>query len=428
MRYHIITFGCQMNKSDSERVATILEKIGYKKASKIDGADLIVVNMCSVRQSAVDRVFGLIPKFQKLKKKNQNLKTILTGCILKEDRKKFKNKFDFILNIKALPNWPKLLKEKTIVTTLPWHNYYDKGDYLKIRPKYQSKFSALVPISNGCNNFCSYCVIPYVRGPLVCRPHEEILEEIKNVAQKGFKEIWLLGQNVNDYHSPTNPSIDFPQLLKMVDQIEGNFWLRFTSPHPKNFSDALIEVMAKSKKFTPYVNIPLQSGDDEILKKMNRNYSIKEYKNLIQKIKKAIPNISLSTDIIVGFPRETKKQFENTVKAFQEIKFDMAYIAEYSPRPETSAFKLKDNVSKKEKERRRKVLTKILKETALYHNKKYVGKIVEVLPSESENGFLIGKSKNYKTVKFKGPKNLIGAFVKVKIVDASPWGLKGKIA
>jgi len=322
-----------MNKSDSERIASILEEKGYKKASRINGADLIVVNMCSVRQSAVDRVYGLIPKFKILEKNNPKLKTILTGCILKKDRPKFTKGFSQILSFK---------------------------DLLKYQPKRQDKSRAYVPISNGCNNFCTYCVVPFTRGPLICRKHKEILEEVKEAVKKGFKEIWLLGQNVNDYTSPDDNSINFSKLLKMVNDIPGNFQIRFTSPNPKNFSDELIEVMANSKKVAKYLNLPVQSGDNEILKKMNRPYTVEQYKNLVKKIREKIPDINLSTDVIVGFPGETKKQFENTAKLFKKIKFNIAYIAKYSPRPGTAAFKMKDDVPLEEKKRREKCLKNLL--------------------------------------------------------------------
>jgi len=357
-----------MNKSDSERIATILEKIGYQPTSRKNEADLIVVNMCSVRQSAVDRVYGKIQDFTKLKAQNSKLKTILTGCILKEDRKKFEKNFDFILEIKNLKKWDKILKKESNVKPLPWLNYYDGCDYLEVEPKYQNNFRAFVPISNGCNNFCTYCVVPFTRGRLVCRDHKEILKEIKNIIQKGFKEIWLLGQNVNDYQSPVNSSINFARLLKMVDGIPGDFKFFFTSPHPKNFSNELIDTLVQCEKFGKYLNLPVQSGDNKILKKMNRNYFVKDYKNLVKKIRKKMPGIKISTDVIVGFPDETKKQFQNTVKLFKEIKFDWAYIAKYSPRPETAAFKLKDDVPLVEKKRREKILRKII-ENIKKHNK-----------------------------------------------------------
>ncbi|MBA7680598.1 tRNA-2-methylthio-N(6)-dimethylallyladenosine synthase [subsurface metagenome] len=320
MKYHIITFGCQMNEADSERIRADLERKKYTKALKMDEADLIVVNMCSVRQSAVDRVYGLIPKFKRLK-----AKTILTGCILKEDKRKLKNHFNEIKEMQQ-------------------HNCC----------------STLIPISKGCNNFCSYCVVPFTRGRLICHDHQAILKEVKRAVKGGVKEIWLLGQNVNDYHSPADKSVNFAKLLKQVNDIEGNFSIRFISPHPKNFTDALIATMAKSKKVAKYLNLPVQSGDNQILKRMKRPYTIKQYKDLVKKIRKEIPEINLSTDVIVGFPGETKKHFANTVNLFKEIKFDMAYISKYSKRPGTTAFQMKDNIPLKEKKRREKILRELI--------------------------------------------------------------------
>ena len=366
-----------MNKSDSERIASVLENKGYRPASNENGADLIVVNMCSVRQSAVDRVYGLAPKFKKLKTKKPKLKTVLTGCILKKDKKKFREIFDSIWDLR---------------------NYFD------IPPKCKSKPLAFVPISNGCNNFCSYCVVPFTRGALVCRDHKEILREVKNVVQKGLnpirnaisngaREIWLLGQNVNDYQSPSllrsksegkdersssthaNPKINFAKLIKMINDIPGDFLIYFISPNPKNFSDELINTLAKCEKFGKYLNLPVQSGDDKILKKMNRPYTVEQYKSLVKKIREKMPGIRLSTDVIVGFPEETKKQFQNTVKLFKEIKFDNAYISKYSPRPGTAAFNLmKNNIPLAEKKRREKILREITEKIYSVRNPKTNGR------------------------------------------------------
>jgi tRNA-2-methylthio-N6-dimethylallyladenosine synthase len=281
----------------------------------MDEADLIVVNMCSVRHSAVDRIFGFQPKFEKLKAKNNKLKTILTGCILKQDKRKFQNFFDYILEKKDLLILPRILNTKKVFKRLAIASEIKTNlKYLKIQPKYSSFPVAYVPISSGCNNFCAYCVVPYTRGRELCRPAEDIFKEVKNLVKKGYKEIWLLGQNVNSYKCKmqnakckiTNQNsklINFPKLLKLVNDIPGDFWIRFTSSHPKDFSDELIEVMVECKKVTPYLNLPVQSGDNEILRKMNRNYTVEEYKNLVKKIREKIPDITLSTDIIVGFPR-----------------------------------------------------------------------------------------------------------------------------
>ncbi len=433
-KYLIVTYGCHMNKSDSERLASVIEKMGYKSASTINEADLIIVNMCSVRQSAVDRIYGLSQKFKGLRKNKQAIKTILTGCFLKKDFRRFKDFFDFILPVKTLKYWPEILKRKSYFLYLNQRDsqFNEKFDanYLNISPQYSKDFSTFIPISTGCNNLCSYCVVPFTRGPLICRCHKDILKEAENSIKKGVKEVWLLGQNINDYQSPSNSSINFPEILEMINNIPGNFWVRFTSSNPKDFSEELIEKISRCKKITEYLNLPVQSGDDKILKMMNRQYNIKGYKALVKKIRQKIPDISLSTDVIVGFPGETKKQFKNTMKLFKEIKFDMAYISQYSLRPATKAALMQDNVPKKEKERRWKTLTVVLSKTALKNNRKYLKKQVEVLVNEQKKGFLYGKTRTHKTVKIKMPdktltSSLIGRFLKVKIIDVLPWGLKG---
>lgn len=451
MKYFIITFGCQMNKTDSERIAGYLEKNNYSSASTINEADLIIFNMCSVRQSAVDRVYGQIKNFKKLKQKNPKLKIILTGCILKQDFEKLKQKYlskknqgyDYILSINSLPYWKNILKQKNTLATknLIYANFEninkkceEKTNYLKIQPEYKTKFSAYIPIITGCNNFCSYCVVPYTRGKEISRPANDIINEIKKLIKKDYRHIWLIGENVNSYlcaEKNAKKEINFSKLLYMINQIKGDFWVSFSSSHPKDFSDELIKTVAECDKITKYISLPIQSGDDEILKKMNRPYTIKQYKNIIKKIREKIPTVVLSTDAIVGFPGETKKQFENTIKLFKEIKPDMAYVARYSPRQGTPAFNMKDSVSLKEKQAREKKLTETLKKIALAKNKKYIGKIMKTLPEYEKKGYIIGKTKEYKTIKFKitnfNPQNIIGKFVNIKITNAIPWGLKGKL-
>jgi len=408
-----------MNIADSERIAGVFEQIGYEKARNLDEADLAIVNMCSVRQSAADRVCGISQKLLQPKSKKKGRKTILTGCMLKQDVNKFEEKFDFIFNIKDLEKWPRYLKGREL----------GKKDIrlFSALPKRQNDFIAHIPISNGCNNFCSYCVVPYTRGKEMCIDHQKIIDEAKKSIETGAKEIWLLGQNVNSYKSSENKKIDFPELLKMVNEIPGNFWIRFTSPHPKDLSDKLIETMRACKKITPYLNLPIQSGSNQILKKMNRPYTTSHYKKIINKVRRAIPDIFLSTDVIVGFPQETKKQFEETKKLFEEVGFDMAYILKYSPRPGTVSAKMKDNVEKKEKEIRYRILTESLKKSALKNNEKMVGKNLEVLVLKETKSFLEGKTKDYRNIIFEGPKKLIGNFVMINIISATPWGLRGKI-
>jgi tRNA-2-methylthio-N6-dimethylallyladenosine synthase len=374
MKYYVVTYGCQMNLSDSERITAVLEGLKYKPAKNIAGADLVVINACSVRQSAIDRIYGVVEKLHKLPTVNRKLQTILTGCVLKKDKKKFEEIFDYIIDIRDIKKLPGLLSvslrgarrqrgnpesvRKPLDCFAAARNDKNKN-YLDIVPKYSNKFSANVPIMTGCNNFCAYCVVPYTREREISRPATDILKEIKNLAKNGCKEIWLLGQNVNSYK---NGKTNFPKLLKMVDDISGNFELNFTSSHPKDFSDELIKTMAKCKKLSKRLNLPIQSGDDKILKKMNRPYTVAQYKNLVKKIRRAIPDILLSTDVIVGFPGETKKQFNNTVKTLKEIGFGVAFVNKYSQRYGTVAAKMKDDVSWEEKKRREKILIKLVNE------------------------------------------------------------------
>ncbi|MCX6806871.1 MAG: MiaB/RimO family radical SAM methylthiotransferase [Candidatus Berkelbacteria bacterium] len=355
MKYYIFTLGCQMNKSDSERIAKVLESCGFKSAPTEEGADLIVINACSVRQAAVDRIYGKIKKWQSGK---QNKKIVITGCILPLDRHKLHSKVDLIFDIKDLPNLPKML---SIPSLLPITHH----------PLLRNKREALIPIMTGCNNFCSYCAVPYTRGREISRPEEEIINEVKQSISRGIKKVVLLGQNVNNYGLDLK-NTSFVQLLKKIIGIPGNFQISFLTSNPWNFPDQLIELIAKEPKLIKEVHLPIQSGDDEILKKMNRNYTSGQYLALISKLKShfrpkgeccegRVSNLYLSTDIIVGFPTETKKAFENTVKVCKQARFNKAYIAQYSPRPGTVSAKLyKDDVPKTEKKRRWQILNNLI--------------------------------------------------------------------
>lgn len=438
-KYYTLTLGCQMNKSDSERLSKVLEDLGYKKTEEEKNANLITVVACSVRQSAIDRIYGKIRNWQTLKEKKP-LITILTGCVLPVDRKKMASFFDLIFEIKDLDKFPSLLGEKIgeIKHDLPVSSYFD------IHPLYESRFQAYVPIMTGCNNFCAYCAVPYTRGREISRSPEEIIREVKNLLEKGYKEITLLGQNVNSYKSG---KADFPALLKKIANLPGKFWLRFLTSHPKDLSDQLIKVIAKSDKICKYLHLPVQTGNNAVLKRMNRKYTREHYLNLIEKIRKEIPEVAISTDTIVGFAGESREQFEDTKKLYQEAKFDMAYIVQYSPRPGTIAQKkFKDDISRLEKERREKELNKILEKTALENNKKLVGKTLEVLVEkkltrplrlrEANGGratfnlklsTYLGKTATFKTIKFTlKNENLLGKFLKVKILKAKSFGLEGK--
>ncbi len=433
--YSIITFGCAMNRSDSERIAAVLEKAGYKKARHNRPPDLLVFNACSVRQSAIDRIYGRMGKFIVLKKKNPEFKAIVTGCILPKDRKKFFKEFDLVFNIKDLDKLADLLSKKKTLPLPVLILRSDKQptqaeiDYFRIRPKYQSKFSALVPISFGCNRFCAYCAVPYTRGLEINRSSKDILKETKDLILKGCKEITLLGQTVSSWKDPKKKNYEFVNLLKDIEKIPGKFWVRFNSPYILDFNDELIDFLAKVKKVNSYLNLPLQSGDDVILKRMNRKYTVNQYLKVLNNFKKQIKDFSFSTDIIVGFCGETEKQFQNTFKVFKETSPAMAYIARYSVRPGTAAQKLlKDSVSLKTKKARYEKLTRLLRKTAKENLAKEVGKTLDVLvdawlPKKKE---CLGKTRNFKTVRFKSNKNLCGKFVRVKILKAREFELKGK--
>lgn len=413
-----------MNKSDSERIAGYLEDNGYKQANNRKNAKVVIINTCGIRQSAEDRVCGLISM---IKKENSKAIIVLTGCLSKriDVQKKFLKKVDIWLCIEEI--------YKLIFKLNKFYNNYCSSknnklknkNYLKIKPKHNSSFSAFVPIGNGCNNFCSYCVVPYARGREKYRLAADILKEVKELICRGYKEIILIAQNVNSYKSG---NINFVKLLQMINEIKGEFWIRFLTSHPKDMNDKLIKAIAECDKVCKHIHLPAQSGDSNILAKMNRKYNISHYKKLINKIKRFMPQASITTDIIVGFPGETKAQFINTKKLFREMKFDMAYISKYSPRPGTVAEKLKDNVKRSEKKVREEELMKILRKTAFDNNKKYKNKIFRILvESRNKNGEWIGRTETNKKVKFisDNNKNLIGEFRIVKIENTQDFGLKG---
>lgn len=429
--YHLITIGCQMNKADSERVATFLEEHNYHAKADWTSADIIILTTCGVRQSAEDRVYGLI---NQIRKTNHQAIIIVTGCLAKRKdvMRRLIGKVDLFMPINELPNIFDLLKiaKPEKVLSLDEVRELSGEKYLAIEPKYQSDYTAYVPIGNGCNNFCSYCVVPYARGREVYRDAEEIINEVNTLIAKGYKEITLIAQNVNSYLSG---SYNFPKLISKLIANPAYFWLRFSSSHPKDMSDELIKIIGSSDKMANHLHLAVQSGDDKMLEAMNRKYTVAHYRDLISKVRAAKPDIAITTDLIVGFPGETKKQFLNSAKLFKDLKFEMAYTAQYSPRPETVSWNMKDNVSREEKKSREKIITDILAKTSLAANKKYLGKEVVVLVDGiNARGKLYGKTSSFKTVLFiSKDKNkiadVIGHFVKVKIEKALTFGLEGKL-
>lgn len=413
-----------MNVSDSERVAAVFEKLKIRQAKDEKTADFIVINACSVRQTAIDRIWGLIKNFEKINQ-HRRLVTILTGCLLPEDRRKFEQKFDFVFNIKELSRLESFLRHRHALV---------KEQYFSILPKTADTFRAYVPIMTGCNNYCSYCAVPYVRGRELSRSVEEVLSEIKALAAGGTKEITLLGQNVNSYQpkdkvnfSRENPFKQcFACLLWEVNQLAGLERINFVSSHPKDLRPDVIRALSLPKQVN-YLHLALQSGDNQVLKKMNRRYTAGDFARLIKKVRKVKPDIAIGTDIIVGFPGETRKQFERTLDFYKKIKFDISYNAMYSPRSGTAAAKLLDNVPLAEKKRRWHELQTLMEKIAYEKNQKYVGKTVSVLVDSCQTDYCEGNSWEMKRVRIKPRRDSKpGEIVAARIDGAKEWILLGR--
>jgi len=412
-----------MNKSDSERVASIFKQLELEATENSTEADYIIINACSVRQTAIDRVWGLARKFARLKK-GRPLKTLLTGCVGEADVEKFKKVFDLVFNVQEINRLYDFLQQ----------GFEDQpADYLKIRPNYSTPFHAYVPIMTGCNNFCSYCVVPYVRNREKSRTVEEVLAEIRELISCGCKEIHLLGQNVNSYNpddknnfSKKNPFVnDFAKLLWEINQLDGEFRINFSAAHPKDMSDDVIAALTLPKQMN-YLHLALQSGDYNILKAMNRKYTTEDYYKIIEKVRKIRPTIALGTDIIVGFPGETEEQFQHTLDFYKKVAFDIAYPAMYSPRAGTAAAKLDDDVSLEEKRRRWRALQTLMEDMTLQINRKYLNQEVEVLIDTIGDGWIEGNSREMKRVRVMNNKYKLGELVNVKVYEPQRWLLLAK--
>lgn len=419
MKYFLQIYGCQMNQADAARVGAVLEKQGYERCAEESEADLAVFVACAVRESAVNRLYGNGKKFKRYRRNNPRFRAVLTGCVVKEDRAKLEKIFDVIIDIKQIGELPKKLG-------LPDSVREEAGDYFQIRPKQENPFTAYVPIMTGCNNYCSYCIVPYTRGREYSRPVAEVLAEVRALAQTGCKEIILLGQNVNSYRP--DEATDFPALLKKIDALAGDFWIRFLTSHPKDMSKGLIETVANCAKGTNHIHLALQSGSDEVLTRMNRRYTAERFLELVEMIRENIPDVMLTTDIIVGFPGETEAQFQETAEIMRKAHFDIAYINKYSPRRGTVSFAMADDVSPEEKKRRENELNRVLRETARTNNEKYIGKIVEILIESENDQDYFGKTRSFKDIKLAKDRLVPpGSFAKAKVTKVTPWALEGNL-
>ncbi len=432
-KYFLRTYGCQMNVHDSEQIRYYLEALGYTPVDTLEDADIVVLNTCAIRENAKDKVFGYLGRCKHLKSTNKDLIIVLTGCLMQlpsevEEIEKNHKYIDIVIGTHNLNELPDLIMNKAGQNI----EVYSNSDEVPENVGYSrdSKISAWINIQYGCDKFCTYCIVPFTRGRERSRKMESILGEVEDLKNKGYLEITLLGQNVNAYGKDLNLGYDFADLLENVAKI-GIPRVRFVTSHPWNFTDRMIDIIAKYENIMPYIHLPIQSGSDNILKKMNRRYTIDEYKKLFDTIKARVPNVSITTDIIVGFPNEAEEDFQATLDIVDYCKYDSAYTFIFSPREGTYAATLEDHISMDEKNKRLQTLNKKVNAYAMEANKKLVGKVVDVLiigKSEKGEDKVCGYTDTMKLVNVIGSDDLIGKIVPVKILDAKSFSLDGEVA
>ena len=444
-KYSILTMGCQLNENDSEKLSGIVEKMGYTKVENPKEADLNIINTCCVRENAEDRLFGKLGELKKIKENNGSIIAI-GGCMMQEKHitNKIKESYPFVdilFGTHTLHKFPedlyKALDEKNKIEDII---DIEGKIYEDIPIKRDSNIKASVTIMNGCNNFCTYCIVPYVRGRERSREPKAIIEEVKELAEQGYKEITLLGQNVNSYlRVEKEKNINFEEyegvnsfatLLKAINKIEGIERIRFVSPHPKDFTDDVIDAIANCDKVCKLIHLPLQSGNTKVLKEMNRKYTKEQYLNLVEKMKAKISNLTLSTDIIVGFPGETEEEFKDTLDVVKKVKFEQVYMFIYSRRVGTPGDKMPNQILEEIKHKRFDRLKELVESQIEENNQKYIGTVQKVLvegASKNNKDMLTGRTDSNKVVIFEGSKDLINKIIDLNIVSEHMWYLKGEI-
>ena len=428
--------GCQLNENDSEKICGMIEKMGYNKTNTLEEADLVVFNTCCVRENAEDKLFGKLGEVKKIKEKRGTIIAI-GGCMMQEKHIQEKLRksypfFDLIFGTHTLHKFPEdlykvILEEKRIEDILDID-----GEVIEGLPiKRNDKIKASVTIMNGCNNFCTYCIVPYVRGRERSRDPEDIINEVKQLSEEGYKEVTLLGQNVNSYKGNGNLGIyKFSELLREINKIEKIERIRFVSPHPKDFTDDVIDAIRDCQKVCKIIHWPLQSGSSRVLKTMNRKYTKEQYLNLVEKMKAKIPDVEFSTDIIVGFPGETQADFEDTLDVVKKVCFEQVFMFIYSRRVGTPADKMENQVPEEIKHERFNRLKALVESQIELNNKKYIGTQQNVLvegKSKTNSNILTGRTDTNKVVNFEGEETLIGNIVKMNIISEHMWYLKGEI-
>lgn len=433
-KYYIQTYGCQANERDSETLAGILESMGYEEAEDIKDAQVVLLNTCAIRENAEEKVFGKIGYLKNLKRTHPELIFGICGCMAQEEVavKKILEKhpqIDLIFGTHNIHRLPVLLKQAMFEKEMVLEVWSKEGDVIENLPSHRAhRYKAWVNIMYGCDKFCTYCIVPYTRGKERSRLKEEILHEVNELVQQGYKEITLLGQNVNSYGHDIYDDYNFASLLHDVS-LTGIDRIRFTTSHPWNFTDDMVEAIASHDNIMPAIHLPVQSGNTEILKKMGRRYTREDYLALFDKMKEKIPDCTITTDIIVGFPGESDEQFEDTLSLYEYCSYDLAYTFIYSPREGTPAAKKKDDIDRKTKEQRLYRLNDLVTEKAYKNNLIYQDQIVEVLvegTSKRDESMLTGYTRHQKLINFKGNPDHIGQIVNVKVTEVKTWALKGE--
>ncbi|PZX07793.1 tRNA-i(6)A37 thiotransferase enzyme MiaB [Psychrobacillus insolitus] len=435
-KFYIRTYGCQMNEHDTEVMAGIFMQLGYEPTDSVEDANVVLLNTCAIRENAENKVFGELGHFKQLKRNNPDVLIGVCGCMSQEESVvnkilKTYDQVDMIFGTHNIHRLPNILNEAYLSKEMVIEVWSKEGDVIENLPRVRKgSIKAWVNIMYGCDKFCTYCIVPYTRGKERSRQPKEIIQEIRHLAAQGYQEVTLLGQNVNAYGKDFEDSdYRFGNLMDDLRKIDVAR-IRFMTSHPRDFDDPLIEVLAKGGNLVEHIHLPVQSGSTDILKIMARKYSREHYLELVRKLKLAIPNVSLTTDIIVGFPNETEEQFEETMSLYKEVGYEMAYTYIYSPREGTPAAKMIDNVPMEVKKDRLQRLNKLVNHMSAEAMKKHQGQIVEVLvEGESKNNpdVLAGYTRKSKLVNFVGPKEIIGQLVKVKIIEAKTWSLTGEL-
>lgn len=436
MKYKLLTFGCQANERDSETIAGMLKEMGCTPAETLNEADLILFNTCCVREKAEQKVFSQIGELRDLKSQKPNLIIGICGCMVQQEDmpRKIRRRaphVDLIIGTYNIHELPQMIENIRLLNQPQIQVLQERGEVIEGLPTERAHpFKAMVNITYGCNNFCTYCIVPYVRGREKSRQPEHILEEITRLAQEGVLEVILLGQNVNSYGKDLEPPLSFAGLLKEINRIEGIRRIRYMTSHPRDFSEELIGVIAETEKVCRHFHLPVQAGSDRILQRMNRGYTRENYLSLINIIKDTFPRASITTDIIVGFPGEAEDDFAETLDLVEKCRFDSAYTFIYSPRSGTPAARMEEQIAGPVKKERLLRLMALQNKISLEINQGLKGQIAEVLVegrSDSGRGLLTGRTDTNKAVLFQGEDGLEGQFVKVLITSPQTWVLKGKL-